>query len=133
MLQLTVHSRQRVELINITLEVQALIDQHKISSGACLLFVPHTTAGIIINENADPDVVRDILTTLLRLVPQHGDYRHLEGNSDAHIKAVLTGSSVIVPISQGRLQLGTWQAIYFAEFDGPRRRQVLVSFLAPIS
>lgn len=132
MLQLTVHSRQRVELINITSQVQALIDQHKINSGACLLFVPHTTAGIILNENADPDVARDILTTLSRLVPPHGDYQHLEGNSDAHIKAVLTGSSVIIPISQGRLQLGTWQAVYFAEFDGPRRRQVLVSFLAPL-
>jgi len=132
MLQLTVHSRQRVELINITSQVQALIDQNKINSGACLLFVPHTTAGIILNENADPDVARDILSTLSRLVPPHGDYQHLEGNSDAHIKAVLTGSSVIIPISQGRLQLGTWQAVYFAEFDGPRRRQVLVSFLAPL-
>jgi len=127
--RLTVQSRQRVELIDITSQVQELVAQHKITSGACLIFVPHTTAGIFINENADPDVERDILAALSRLVPRNGDYFHQEGNSDAHIKAILTGSSVLVPIAQGRLDLGTWQAIYFAEFDGPRRRQVIVTFL----
>lgn len=127
--RITVQSRQRVELIDITSQVQELIAQYKITSGACLIFVPHTTAGVFINENADPDVERDILAALSRLVPHKGDYFHREGNSDAHIKTVLTGSSVLVPIAQGRLDLGTWQAIYFAEFDGPRRRQVIVTFL----
>ncbi|MGI9951626.1 secondary thiamine-phosphate synthase enzyme YjbQ [Moorellaceae bacterium AZ2] len=130
--RLTVQSRQRVELIDITSEVRDLVTRYKVAEGALLLFVPHTTAGILINENADPDVERDILATLSRLIPREGDYHHGEGNSDAHVKAVLTGSSVLVPISQGRLDLGTWQGIYVAEFDGPRRRQVTATFLAPI-
>jgi len=90
--------------------------------------MPHTTAGLTINENADPDVARDILAGLARLVPATGDYRHAEGNSDAHLKASLVGSSVTVPVVDGRLALGTWQGIYFCEFDGPRRRHVLVGF-----
>ncbi len=88
--------------------------------------MPHTTAGLTINENADPEVARDILAGLARLVPVTGDYRHVEGNSDAHIKASLMGFSLIVPIIDGRLALGTWQALYFCEFDGPRHRHVLV-------
>ncbi|GFN22877.1 secondary thiamine-phosphate synthase enzyme YjbQ [Thermanaeromonas sp. C210] len=129
---LTVQSRRRAELIDITDQVRDLVARHKVTEGALLLFVPHTTAGILINENADPDVAEDILATLADLVPRQGAYRHGEGNSDAHIKTVLTGSSVLVPIFQGRLGLGTWQGIYLAEFDGPRRRQVTATFLAPI-
>jgi secondary thiamine-phosphate synthase enzyme len=100
-----------------------------IREGLCLLFVPHTTAAITINENADPDVVRDLLVTLERLVPRHGDYRHGEGNSDAHLKASLMGFSCQIPVSGGRLALGTWQGIYFCEFDGPRRRQLCIGFI----
>ncbi|MGB9662040.1 MAG: secondary thiamine-phosphate synthase enzyme YjbQ [Moorellaceae bacterium] len=133
MFRLTVQSRQRMELIDITSQIQNLVVQQKIASGACLIFVPHTTAGVFLNENADPDVERDILSFLSRLVPHQGSYAHREGNSDAHIKAALTGTSVMVPIAQGRLELGTWQGIYFAEFDGPRRRQVIVSFLQPLT
>ncbi|HBT48271.1 MAG TPA: hypothetical protein DEA73_10430 [Peptococcaceae bacterium] len=129
---LTVESRRRSELIDITAQVRDLVARNQVTEGALLLFVPHTTAGIFINENADPDVAEDILTTLSGLVPRQGAYRHGEGNSDAHIKAVLTGSSVLVPISQGRLELGTWQGIYLAEFDGPRRRRVTAAFLAPL-
>ena len=90
------------------------------------MFVPHTTAGVTINENADPDVVRDLTTALDRLVPWRGDYRHGEGNSAAHIKASLMGSSVRVLVSAGRLQLGTWQGVFFCEFDGPRQRTVWI-------
>ena len=95
-------------------------------SGTCHVYVPHTTAGLTINENADPDVARDILADLARLVPAEGDYRHAEGNSDAHIKASLVGFSAMVPVVDGRPALGTWQGVYLCEFDGPRRRRVLV-------
>jgi secondary thiamine-phosphate synthase enzyme len=90
------------------------------------VYVPHTTAGVTINENADPDVVTDLLNTLEKLVPVHGNYRHAEGNSDAHLKASMMGFSQMVPVIDGRLALGTWQGIYFCEFDGPRRRKMLV-------
>ncbi|MDH7511013.1 MAG: secondary thiamine-phosphate synthase enzyme YjbQ [Methanolinea sp.] len=116
----------RTRFIDITAAVAAEVDKARIQSGTCTVYVPHTTAGVTINENADPDVSRDILSGLARLVPATGDYRHAEGNSDAHIKASLVGSSVTVPVIGGRLALGTWQAIYFCEFDGPRNRHVLV-------
>ena len=89
--------------------------------------MPHTTAGLTINENADPDVTRDMLVGLTRLVPVKGDYRHVEGNSDAHIKASLMGFSLMLPVIEGHLALGTWQALYFCEFDGPRNRHILVN------
>jgi secondary thiamine-phosphate synthase enzyme len=95
-----------------------------------MVFVPHTTAGVTINENADPSVRGDLELALERLVPASLPFAHLEGNSDAHVKASLMGSSVTIPLRDGRLQLGTWQGVYFAEFDGPRRRRVLVSVLA---
>jgi len=97
--------------------------------GACVVFVPHTTAGVTINENADPSVRADLEMALDRIVPGDLPYTHAEGNSDAHTKAALMGSSATVPVVDGALQLGTWQGIYFAEFDGPRRRRVLVTFL----
>jgi secondary thiamine-phosphate synthase enzyme len=116
----------KIQLLDITGIVAAELAKAGVKNGICHVYMPHTTAGLTINENADPDVARDILAGLARLVPATGDYRHAEGNSDAHIKASLMGFSVMVPVVDGRLALGTWQAIYFCEFDGPRRRRVLV-------
>jgi secondary thiamine-phosphate synthase enzyme len=101
-----------------------------VADGVAMVFVPHTTAGVTINENADPSVVRDILDGLRRIAPRDAGWHHLEGNSDGHIKAALVGSSVLVPVESGRLRLGTWQGIYFCEFDGPRTRRVVVTALA---
>lgn len=128
-MQFEVRTSAREQLIDITAEVARSVAGQGAESGAALVFVPHTTAGVTINENADPDVVRDLLMGLERIAPRAGGYRHAEGNSDGHIKASLMGSSVTVPVENGRLALGTWQAIYFAEFDGPRTRRVHVSVL----
>ncbi len=122
-----VSTGSRVEFQPITGLVQRIVDEEGIDSGLCHVFVTHTTAGLTINENADPDVVADIINTLDRLVPQTSRYRHSEGNSPAHIKASLMGSALSIPISGGRLELGTWQGIFLCEFDGPRTRQILVS------
>ena len=111
---------------DITAKVSDAARASGIQDGICCVCVPHTTAGVTINENADPSVARDIDTTLTSLVPFAGDYLHGEGNSAAHIKAALVGTSEIVPLVDGQLQLGTWQGIYFCEFDGPRNRQVWV-------
>lgn len=116
----------RVQFINITAQVEAEVAQSGIQNGVCHLFVPHTTAGITINENTDPDVVRDLIIALAKLVPENGDYRHAEGNSDAHLKASMMGFSTEVPVINGQLGLGTWQGIYFCEFDGPRQRQLKI-------
>ena len=113
-------------MIDITAEVQDAIGREETRAGLCTVFVPHTTAGVTINENADPSVPRDILAELNKTIPFEDDYAHAEGNSAAHIKASLMGSSAAVPIDDGRLQLGTWQAIFFCEFDGPRQRRVWV-------
>lgn len=126
---LQVRTERREQFVDITREVQRIVTQSGVQSGLCHVFVPHTTAGVTIQENADPDVVRDILVTLGRLVPRTGDYRHAEGNSDAHVKAAALGSSQFVPVDGGRLVLGTWQGIYFCEFDGPRTRRVIVTLL----
>ncbi|MFZ5648865.1 MAG: secondary thiamine-phosphate synthase enzyme YjbQ [Bacillota bacterium] len=123
---LELKSERRVQFITITEKVQGLVSGLGIREGAATVFVPHTTAGVTINENADPTVVRDIVAALERLVPENGDYRHSEGNSDAHIKASMMGSSVTVFINGGNLLLGTWQGIFFCEFDGPRKRKVWV-------
>lgn len=120
----TVQSRGRNEMIDITAEVAQAVRQSGVEAGVCHVCVPHTTAGITINENADPDVPRDILAALAKGFPERGDYRHSEGNSDAHIKTSLVGSSVTVMIHAGRLVLGTWQSVFFCEFDGPRARKV---------
>jgi secondary thiamine-phosphate synthase enzyme len=124
---LDVRTTERVAFVDITRDVAGLV--HDSGDGAVLVFVQHTTAGVTINEDADPAVRRDLAMALDRLVPGDLPFAHLEGNSDAHTKASLMGSSVVVPVAHGVLQLGTWQGIYFAEFDGPRRRRALVSFL----
>ncbi|HSW61703.1 MAG TPA: secondary thiamine-phosphate synthase enzyme YjbQ [Dissulfurispiraceae bacterium] len=124
MTSFTVKSRLRNEMIDITDKVAREVRQAGVQSGVCYVYVPHTTAAVTVNENADPDVPQDILSTLSRAFPEHGDYRHGEGNSDAHIKTSLVGSSVIVLIENGRPVLGTWQSVFFCEFDGPRTRKV---------
>ncbi len=122
--QFTIQTSRRNEFIDITAQIQDLVGD--ISEGVATVFVPHTTTGITINENADPAVPRDILKKLAELIPQQDNYSHMEGNSDAHIKASLFGSSVRVIIKDGQLLLGTWQAILFCEFDGPRTRKFYV-------
>jgi len=127
-LTISINTRDRSEMIDITSKVEAELKRSGLKDGVCFLFVPHTTAGITINEGADPSVVADIQATLNKLVPWEGSYRHLEGNSAAHIKSSLMGSSVIVLVESGRLKLGTWQGIFFCEFDGPRSRKVYMKF-----
>jgi secondary thiamine-phosphate synthase enzyme len=122
--QFTIQTSRRNEFIDITTQIQDLVED--VSEGVATVFVPHTTTGITINENADPAVPRDILKKLAELIPQQDNYSHMEGNSDAHIKASLFGSSVRVIIKDGQLLLGTWQAIFFCEFDGPRTRKFYV-------
>jgi secondary thiamine-phosphate synthase enzyme len=124
---LDVNTDERVAFVDITRKVEALV--RDAGDGAVLVYVPHTTAGVTINEDADPSVRADLAMALDRIVPGDLPFAHLEGNSDAHTKASLMGSSALVPLVRGKLQLGTWQGIYFAEFDGPRRRKVFVSVL----
>lgn len=120
----SIRTRQRNQFLEVTSQVAEFVAQSGVQSGVVTVFVPHTTAGVTINENADPDVVHDFLMTLEQIFPQHRPgYRHAEGNSDSHLKASYVGSSVAVLVDQGRLQLGTWQGIFFCEFDGPRTRQ----------
>jgi secondary thiamine-phosphate synthase enzyme len=126
---LNVKSRSRIEFIDITEMVQDLIKEAHIQKGVCFLYVPHTTAGITINEGADPSVQRDIQNALSRLIPHEMNYFHREGNADAHIKSSLIGNSVHVIIDEGKLLLGTWQALFFCEFDGPRHRRIAIKFL----
>lgn len=129
-LEITVPTPDREVLVDITERVQrALTESSPQLAGAVMVSVPHTTAGITINEGADPAVVRDILDGLARLVPRNAGYRHGEGNSDAHIKTSLLGSAVTIPVRDGRLRLGTWQSVYLAEFDGPRTRRVWITAL----
>jgi len=122
-----VRTRRRIETIDITSGVQELLDGS--GDGICIVYTPHTTTAIGINEGADPDVARDIEANLARLFPKDGDYRHYEGNSDAHLKSILIGPSETIFVENGRLQLGRWQSIYFCEFDGPRTRTVHVRML----
>lgn len=124
-----VTTRQREQLIDVTAAVQAAVQRSGVQNGACQVYSPHTTAGVTIQENADPDVVRDLLMALDQMVPASLPFRHSEGNSTAHIKTVLTGSSVTAPVRDGRLVLGTWQGLYFCEFDGPRTRRMLIQIL----
>jgi secondary thiamine-phosphate synthase enzyme len=130
MQEIHLQTNSRIEMINITASVQAVIDSEKISNGLCIIFSPHTTAAITINENADPDVPRDILAALDKAVPLSANYRHAEGNSAAHVKSSLVGASEMVIIENGLLVLGTWQSIFFCEFDGPRTRKFLISIIA---
>lgn len=124
--RLSIKTRSRVEFQNITRAVQEVVDSSHIKSGVCYLFVPHTTAAVTLNEQADPSVVEDIVEQLEAIVPQHDKYHHSEGNSPAHIKSSLLGNSEIVLVDDGKLVLGTWQGIFFCEFDGPRSRSLLV-------
>jgi secondary thiamine-phosphate synthase enzyme len=126
---MTVPTEKRTDLVDVTTLLTEALATSGMRSGALVAYVPHTTAGITINENADPSVRRDILMVLDRLVPRSLPFSHAEGNGDAHAKAVLVGGSVTIPVESGRLQLGTWQGVFFAEFDGPRRRRLLVQLL----
>jgi secondary thiamine-phosphate synthase enzyme len=127
----TLHLRtsRRTELKNVTAEIEKLVRDSGCSNGVCHLYVPHTTAAVMINEGYDPDVARDMELAFDRMVPHQGDYRHAEGNSDSHIKTALVGSSESIWIEDGKLLLGRWQVIFFAEFDGPRRRELLVKIV----
>ena len=132
-LRFQVASKERCQFIDITSQVGDAVRSSGVMEGLCTVFVPHTTAGVTINENADPSVVRDMLMELEKVVPFNDRYDHLEGNSAAHIKASLMGCSAQIVVSAGALSLGTWQGIYFCEFDGPRRRSVQVGVLGTTS
>jgi secondary thiamine-phosphate synthase enzyme len=123
----SVRTHKHTQFLDITRDVQSALSNLGIKNGVLTVFIPHTTAGITINENADPDVTADIADALDRAVPWQADYKHGEGNAAAHVKASMMGSAVQVIVENGRLQLGTWQAIYFCEFDGPRSRNVWLS------
>ena len=129
-MEFEVATARREQFVDITRQVKEAVDALGLADGVAIIYCPHTTAGITINENADPDVVTDLLAGLERLAPRHAGWRHAEGNSDGHLKASLIGSSATVPISGGHLALGTWQGIYLGEFDGPRRRRVTVTVVS---
>jgi secondary thiamine-phosphate synthase enzyme len=123
---LRIKTSRRTQFVDITREVESAVRDSLASSGVCHVYVPHTTAGVAINEHADPDVARDIEGIFDRLIPHEGRYRHAEGNTDSHMKAILTGTSQALLVENGKLQLGIWQGIFLCEFDGPRERTVFV-------
>ena len=127
--QFSVSTHSSTEMVDITSQVQNEFQRTEIKSGICTVYVPHTTAGITINEGADPAVVRDIVMELNKIVPLQDGYAHAEGNSAAHIKTSILGSSIQIPVEEGRLTLGTWQSVFLCEFDGPRNRQVIVQVI----
>ena len=128
--KLNIQSNDRTAIIDMTHQIQAIVTESGIKSGVCYVFIPHTTAGVTINENADPDVKADMLMEMNKVIPFSDSYRHMEGNSAAHIKTSLFGSSEMIIVENGRLQLGTWQGIFFCEFDGPRSRKVLIKLIS---
>ena len=128
--EVALRTSRQSELVEITADVEKAVAASGIADGVCYLSVPHTTAGVIVNENDDPAVARDIEATLNRLVPRGAAYEHLEGNADAHVKSALTGVSAMVFLERGKLALGRWQGIFFCEFDGPRDRRVRVKIVA---
>lgn len=130
---LNIETKSKTELIDITTKVQDVVSKAGIKDGICFLYVPHTTAAVTINENADPTVKADILKVLNQIIPWDADYRHSEGNSPAHIKSTLIGVSQMIFIENTRLQLGTWQGIFFCEFDGPRNRKLHIKLLEGIT
>ena len=123
---LTVVTKARIVAVDITGEIEQIVRKSGVTDGLCRISVPHTTAGLFVNEKDDPAVAQDIMEALTRLVPHEGPYKHAEGNSDSHVKSVLVGNTVTLPIAGGWLSLGRWQGIFFAEFDGPRTRNVHV-------
>jgi secondary thiamine-phosphate synthase enzyme len=129
MKEISVKTSSRVELIDITHLVEKVVSESKIKSGLCIIYVPHTTAAVTINENADPSVRKDIIAELNKIVPFDDNYSHLEGNAAAHIKASIIGPSETILVNGGSLVLGTWQGIYFCEFDGPRNRKVIIKII----
>jgi secondary thiamine-phosphate synthase enzyme len=126
---LEVKTSKKIEFIDITNHIDKILKEENIKNGICYLFIPHTTAGITINENADPSVKEDIINMLNKIVPENWNYEHLEGNSPAHIKSSLIGHGEVIFIENGELALGTWQGIFLCEFDGPRRRKVLIKII----
>ncbi|MBU1121892.1 MAG: secondary thiamine-phosphate synthase enzyme YjbQ [Candidatus Omnitrophota bacterium] len=126
---LAVPTKEKCQFVDITSSINQYLREQKVDNGICVVFCPHTTAALTINENADPSVKKDIIKHLNKIVPENGSYDHREGNSDAHIKSSLLGSSLNIIIEKGKLVLGTWQGIYFCEFDGPRDRQVYVKIV----
>ena len=126
---ITVKTSSKTEFIDITADIEKAIRPERVDDGVCFLFVPHTTAAVTINERADPSVKSDILMVLNKIVPWKEAYRHLEGNSPAHIKASIIGPSEIIAVERGRLKLGTWQGVFFCEFDGPRTRKIYMRLL----
>ena len=126
MKRIEVKTGRSQEMVDVTAKVKHVIKDSGVSSGNCIVFVPHTTAGVTINENADPDVQRDILAALEKIVPTDGKYHHVEGNAHAHVKSSIIGCQTVILIESGRLVLGTWQGIFLCEFDGPRTRTLLV-------
>ncbi|WP_094547310.1 secondary thiamine-phosphate synthase enzyme YjbQ [Petroclostridium xylanilyticum] len=127
--EVPVKTNRSTEFIDITRKISELVFESGVKNGICYIYVPHTTAGLTINENADPDVVHDILVRLNKVIPFDDNYRHAEGNSAAHIKASMMGFNQYIIINNGKLMLGTWQGIYFTEFDGPRHRKVYVKII----
>jgi secondary thiamine-phosphate synthase enzyme len=127
--ELSVRTQRRTQLLDVTAAVAKLVKDAGIQSGVCYLYVPHTTAGVLINENADPDVSADIEAALARMIPKDAGYSHAEGNSDSHIKTALVGTSATIFIANGELDLGRWQGIFFCEFDGPRQRLLRVKIV----
>ncbi|MGC2817794.1 MAG: secondary thiamine-phosphate synthase enzyme YjbQ [Candidatus Acidiferrum sp.] len=123
---LRVKTARRTQLVDVTQEVEKTVEQSGVDSGVCYVYVPHTTAGVIVNEHFDPDVATDLEGVFERLVPRVGPYRHAEGNSDSHAKAALTGTSATIFVEDGKLALGRWQGVFFCEFDGPRERKLWV-------
>ena len=127
---LRVRTKRRTQVVDVTTEVQAIVAKSGVEQGVCQVYVPHTTAGVSINEHADPDVATDFEGFMDRLIPQRGPYRHAEGNSDSHAKTILTGTSQQIFVEKGRLVLGRWQGIFFCEYDGPRERTMQVKVVA---
>jgi secondary thiamine-phosphate synthase enzyme len=126
---LDITTKKKVSTIDVTARVRASVTRAKVTDGICVVTVLHTTAGVFVNENADPNVQRDLISQLGKLVPRDDEFQHAEGNADAHIKAVLTGNDVTLPVRDGELMLGTWQGIYFADYDGPRERHATVTVI----
>ena len=131
MTRFTVRTKSRTELVEVTAEVRAALKASGVKNGLCVVYCPHTTAAVTVQENADPDVVHDMLLYLNKAIPQHqAGFRHGEGNSDSHIKASLVGPSVMLVVNDGDLVLGRWQGVYFCEFDGPREREMIVKVIS---